>query len=556
MDPVEDLKDEQVQPVGTFVYESIDLDRDTFRLLSILPSKDENDPIQCFLRHEPLESGVYSCLSYTWGSDPATVPIFVNNKAFLVRGNLHSFLQQARRSRICESIWIDAICINQTNDAERGHAVRLMAQIYRNAQQVFSWLGSGCKDVEAAIRIVSSMKTLSSAKYDPWSVFETVWTPFQMACQLPYWSRLWIIQEVFLACEVHIMYGTVSVPFSLMAKILPFVKMRLSRGYRHYRNTEAQVNTLWHESGIGVVLGSRSGSVRSKPLLELISKFKGSHCTDKRDRVYGLLGIASDSLHFEINYAENRARLAVRLLRCDAARSRGHLVKAISDIQLALEVDMRALLEVAGISSHLIPSPLVLKHHRFGLVAVHVLKGGEGQLAPRKPWSIYSDELCRECLDAFQSSVGWWRIPEMAKDTNALSVALPQQLASPYQRSSFGGGQEFGHLEDRSLLENSSMLFFRVPTDDMTIQLLGGYMEIHELRIMASRTSTYPFAYDHRDLYYLKSLGRSCCDPDWCASGEGFSNVYPCKEELKSSSPVHAEYLAFEHYIRSEWQTQ
>jgi hypothetical protein len=60
-------------------------------------------------------------------------------------------------------IWIDALCINQDNEKERGHQVALMGRIFRNAE-VVCWLGrpdgdnmAGC---DRAMNYVESVSEL------------------------------------------------------------------------------------------------------------------------------------------------------------------------------------------------------------------------------------------------------------------------------------------------------------------------------------------------------------------------------------------------------------
>jgi hypothetical protein len=38
-------------------------------------------------------------------------------------------------------IWADAVCINQADDEEKSWQVRMMGDVYRNADRVLIWLG-------------------------------------------------------------------------------------------------------------------------------------------------------------------------------------------------------------------------------------------------------------------------------------------------------------------------------------------------------------------------------------------------------------------------------
>ena len=93
-------------------------------------------------------------LSYVWGDSKVTRDILVNGVRLAVTENLESALREIRRVTVpgygrAESnvniaspfYWIDAICINQNDTAERSHQVSLMQMIYSRAHTVFSWLG-------------------------------------------------------------------------------------------------------------------------------------------------------------------------------------------------------------------------------------------------------------------------------------------------------------------------------------------------------------------------------------------------------------------------------
>ncbi|KAF2621405.1 HET-domain-containing protein, partial [Macroventuria anomochaeta] len=97
----------------------------------------------------------YKAVSYVWGNAVKTKEILLNGKAFTVRMNLHSFLQQLIKDRSIWSClggyWIDAICIDQTNVAERNYQVALMGKIYSRAFSVIVWLGRGNKRLARAM---------------------------------------------------------------------------------------------------------------------------------------------------------------------------------------------------------------------------------------------------------------------------------------------------------------------------------------------------------------------------------------------------------------------
>jgi len=87
----------------------------------------------------------YTAISYTWGNEDASKIIYLDDRRFRVRPDLWSCLyymaHAARNNGAWDFLWVDAICIDQTNDAERNSQVRLMDQAHRDAVCVSVWLG-------------------------------------------------------------------------------------------------------------------------------------------------------------------------------------------------------------------------------------------------------------------------------------------------------------------------------------------------------------------------------------------------------------------------------
>lgn len=88
----------------------------------------------------------YEALSYTWGTQDGSANIMVNDQSFPVTPNLLAALQQLRlnhgkNSESKRMLWIDAICINQSNNSEKSHQVMHMKDIYANTSNVLVWTG-------------------------------------------------------------------------------------------------------------------------------------------------------------------------------------------------------------------------------------------------------------------------------------------------------------------------------------------------------------------------------------------------------------------------------
>ena len=96
-------------------------------------------------------------------------------------------------------LWIDQICIDQSNAVEKSQQVHLMRSIYQRATNVYIWLGPASDDSDDAIAHLedadeaSMLRDFSDARRGRLSSH----TSRALECLLnrPYWRRVWTIQE-------------------------------------------------------------------------------------------------------------------------------------------------------------------------------------------------------------------------------------------------------------------------------------------------------------------------------------------------------------------------
>ncbi|PVH77802.1 HET-domain-containing protein, partial [Cadophora sp. DSE1049] len=111
------------------------------RTLQIQPGA-KDDPIICTLQTVSLNyKPEFAALSYVWGSPGATKSIIVEGVQFQATANLEAALRHIRDETTPKNMWIDAICINQSDMEERIQQVQLMRALYTGASEVLIWLG-------------------------------------------------------------------------------------------------------------------------------------------------------------------------------------------------------------------------------------------------------------------------------------------------------------------------------------------------------------------------------------------------------------------------------
>jgi hypothetical protein len=99
---------------------------------------------------------VYEALSYCWGDPDNSESLQLPEGQLSMTANLAAGLRQLRFLDRNRRLWVDAICINQKDNDEKGLQVALMAQVFRNAECVLVWLGVGNSAIYEAIEFLKA----------------------------------------------------------------------------------------------------------------------------------------------------------------------------------------------------------------------------------------------------------------------------------------------------------------------------------------------------------------------------------------------------------------
>lgn len=120
------------------------------RIITLAPGE-WNDRIECTLRTVSLDDNPsYEALSYCWGdpNDPKKL-IFLPKQPFKATPSLESALRNLRHRDSERTMWIDAICINQNDVAERTAQVKQMQDIYAHASHLVVWVGAASESEDS-----------------------------------------------------------------------------------------------------------------------------------------------------------------------------------------------------------------------------------------------------------------------------------------------------------------------------------------------------------------------------------------------------------------------
>ncbi|KAK6435313.1 hypothetical protein LTR95_008495 [Oleoguttula sp. CCFEE 5521] len=131
--------------VGRYRHEELPDAATHIRFLEILQAP-QDGLIQCKLTTWLFANAPpYTAISYTWGDPADTTVIIVNSTRMTVRENCAYALRQASWYGV-GYLWVDAICIDQSNDKEKGCQVQIMGDIYRDAKNALTCVGRTADD--------------------------------------------------------------------------------------------------------------------------------------------------------------------------------------------------------------------------------------------------------------------------------------------------------------------------------------------------------------------------------------------------------------------------
>jgi hypothetical protein len=411
----------------SFTYHPLKTSTHEIRILQIHPATDSTEQIRCSLVHLSLDertssypaeekpfhhpqlhetgihgaSGGFAALSYVWGDvEPAQI-VYLNGLPRTVTRNLATALRHLRDPHEFLWIWVDALCINQADLAERGQQVSQMGDIYRQAERVLVWLGPEADnshlvwplcDQIARYALKLTTEPTGQAILSEWqpewsknSITEGLanmrkrgmqeadqrpgqaethppkqikiagWTlryekppiykdtasfgfqlketnefvllgelshpqynAFIQLLKRPWWTRSWIVQELFLARRATLLCGSSNIEWDTFS-----VAALLISGTEDSVGSVNNLLNAGHAAALVRIVSILKHSKRKLDLLDILCEFRSLKASDERDKVFAFLGLlpSSDPAHqhirpqYEADFVRCYTKTALACLR-------------------------------------------------------------------------------------------------------------------------------------------------------------------------------------------------------------------------------------------------
>jgi hypothetical protein len=303
---------------SVFQHKPLDHTQASIRLLKVLPDLSSAGLIQCQIWHDNIDAQ-YDCLSYEWGEDGDGQFILLDGEEHWIRRNLLGFLGVARTKYAGSerTLWIDALCIDQSSIAERNHQVAQMGSIYRNAQGVILWLGfsHAIRHVLTfCVQLDDAMPLTAAEAWELWdranlasNSRDSLRRSWRALANHTYWKRAWISQEVFLARKHTILAGDLAIEplisFRAVSMLLPGIN-------KHGRATKPEGGSWDADMRIfNTYMETLCGKKKFKRqrLIELLHKLPKRESQIPRDRIYSLRALMThkDAKTIVVDYASS-----------------------------------------------------------------------------------------------------------------------------------------------------------------------------------------------------------------------------------------------------------
>ena len=216
-------------------------------------------------------------------------------------------------------LWVDAICINQTDKDEQSRQVQCMGDIYAGAKKVLVWIGEDHGDADECFALIKDTDVFLMdllLRYEKVGLIPPIpygngsicadsqkWDMVRRMASSEWFSRVWVLQEIGLARSAMIIYGNSTMEWSYLVELMLFVA---SRPDVHVHTGDLKSGVIWDVfESIWCSFGNTESWRNELPLTrslnnvidtlsftDILNISRAYQVTDQRDRVYAFLSLS------------------------------------------------------------------------------------------------------------------------------------------------------------------------------------------------------------------------------------------------------------------------
>ena len=290
----------------------------------------------------------YTAISYTWGDSAQKEAILLNEGKHYITRNAKEVLLSVRDPLDSRIVWIDAICINQSDITERDTQVRIMRQIYGNAEQTLVWLGKASEDSSLAIDFIPLVNKALGELGGPETISDDTsllaklqtsrdspgWEALGSLLARPWFHRVWVVQEVALSRTVHVMCGDKRLGWdefgSMIGGLYERRLIHLIKNKPKPNILTTGASTLWSMHD----MRRRLTDACAHSLSFVFFSTMGFLATDAKDKVFAILGLIqqghADAL--DVNYQNTIAEVYLKATQISLSTEDGFYIICLAGL--------------------------------------------------------------------------------------------------------------------------------------------------------------------------------------------------------------------------------
>jgi hypothetical protein len=294
---------------------------------------------------------MYEALSYTWGDPSSAIEVYVQDSSrglatIKINANLASALKHLRLTLQTRTLWVDAFCIDQMNLLERNSQVQRMDKVYSFARSVIVWLAADGSDQaistiehfshQVEITRQNTIGEAPEAQEPHWwnpeipiPYNKDTWDSLTAIFLRPWFTRLWVVQKAHLGgSRTKVQCGYLGVEWTALIKMIVILSSKTA--------LPRQV------PGLSKVLSSVKPTVTDvgdpTDFPRLLSAICHRQCLNPRDKIYGILGILSNTISSQIepDYRSSVAEVYKYAMLTDISINKRIQMLKSCDVQLRI----------------------------------------------------------------------------------------------------------------------------------------------------------------------------------------------------------------------------
>ncbi len=266
---------------------------------------------ECSLIERSLEHpGDYIAVSYTWISVNRTHGLLIDGKWLATTASAYEIVQEQADSWSDGPeilLWVDFLCINQEDGMEKTEQVRMMQDIYSRASSVVTYLSAANHDdadmaayflqeLDSNIRLGRRRRYgLLGFGFNFTGQISPGWNALAKLINHPYWTRVWIVQEVARGATLRIFYGENELDWVTLLHFMGQFHLLKNRAYTDNDSIGYVQGAFPIYGGLRIEgIASARGSIRAgKELgfIEMLLNSRRLNATDPRDHVFAIQGL-------------------------------------------------------------------------------------------------------------------------------------------------------------------------------------------------------------------------------------------------------------------------